>query len=294
MPAPRPIFFENQYIAKSYGWSPLRGIVVGNWKFIDAPRPELYDLANDPGELKNRFDASDAHSQKLSEELARVLVQQSPRQAAAATPELDELSLRKLRSLGYVAESAPRAERADDSRHAQAPDPKDMVRVYDQIHAAMAQVNQGQVAEGVQLLVAVIENQSSQPPAARAVRALAALVVEDRAARPQGIPCLQRMIERQNRRAVDYSVYESLGVVLIEEGRHAEAVLPLRRLVTLQPDHAAAHYLLGRAYREVGDNDRAAASFERAIQFADQLDDRPAWLDDAKLQLGELTTRRVR
>jgi len=295
MPAPRPIFFENQYIAKSYGWSPLRGIVVGNWKFIDAPRPELYDLANDPGELKNRFDANDAHSQKLSEQLARVLVQQSPRQAATAdSPELDELSLRKLRSLGYVAESAARAERAEDGRHAQAPDPKDMVRVYDQIHAAMAQVNQGQVAEGVQLLVAVIENQSIQPPAARAVRALAALVVEDRAARQHGIPCLQRMIERQNWRAVDCSVHESLGVVLIEEGRHAEAVRPLRRLVTLQPDHAAGHYVLGRAYREVGDNDRAAASFERAIQLADQLDDRPAWLDDAKVQMGELTTSLVR
>jgi cytochrome c-type biogenesis protein CcmH/NrfG len=62
----------------------------------------------------------------------------------------------------------------------------------------------------------------------------------------------------------------------------------------LQPDHAAGHYVLGRAYREVGDNDRAAASFERAIQLADQLDDRPAWLDDAKVQMGELTTSLVR
>ncbi|MEX0612265.1 MAG: sulfatase-like hydrolase/transferase [Pirellulales bacterium] len=286
---PRAIYFENEYVARSYGWSPLRGIIAGNWKLIEAPRPELYDLANDPRELDNRFDPNDPHLRKLSEELANVLARQSQFQAAsAAATELDELSLRKLRSLGYVAESTTRADDAEASRQNRAPDPKDMVGIYDQIHLAMAHVTEGQVAEGVALLAAIIDDPQHQPPSARAVRTLAALVVEDRAARPDGIPCLQRMIERQEWRTVDQSVYESLGVALIDEGRQAEAVRHLRRLVTLQPDHAAAHYLLGGAYREVGDNGLAAESFQRAIQFTDQRDERPKWLEDAKLQLDRI------
>ena len=35
----------------SYQWSDLRVLREGPWKYILAPRPELYDLANDPGEL---------------------------------------------------------------------------------------------------------------------------------------------------------------------------------------------------------------------------------------------------
>src|SRR5262249_21759532 len=31
-----------------YGWSELQAIVDGRWKYILAPRPELYDLARDP------------------------------------------------------------------------------------------------------------------------------------------------------------------------------------------------------------------------------------------------------
>jgi tetratricopeptide (TPR) repeat protein len=283
---PRFIFFENEYIARSYGWSPLRGIIAGNWKLIEAPRPELYDLAQDPRELDNRFDPNDSRSQSLREELAGVLARQAQMRAVAeSASKLDERSLRKLQSLGYIAESATRTEIAHDSHKKQAPDAKDMVGIYDQIHVAMAHVSAGRVAEGVELLVAAIDDSSHQPAAERAVRVLGALVVEERAARQQGIPCLERIIARQDAQSVDRSVFESLGVALMEEGRHTDAQAPLQRLIELEPDHAAAHYLLGCAYRKTGGADRAVASFQRAIQIASRLNDRPHWLDDAKEQL---------
>jgi hypothetical protein len=36
-----------------FGWSDLRAIREGRWKYIQAPRPELYDLKDDPGETRN-------------------------------------------------------------------------------------------------------------------------------------------------------------------------------------------------------------------------------------------------
>ena len=45
-----------------YGWSPYRAVIHDGWKYIDAPRPELYDLTRDPGERRNLIvtDAPDA------------------------------------------------------------------------------------------------------------------------------------------------------------------------------------------------------------------------------------------
>jgi len=43
-----------------FGWAPLRSVRAEGFKFIEAPRPELYDLSADPGELNNGYQPSDA------------------------------------------------------------------------------------------------------------------------------------------------------------------------------------------------------------------------------------------
>ena len=48
-----------------FGWAPLRSVRSDDAKFIEAPKPELYDLGADPHELKNQFSANDATVQKL-------------------------------------------------------------------------------------------------------------------------------------------------------------------------------------------------------------------------------------
>lgn len=40
-----------------YGCSSLLGLETGKWKYIQASRPELYDLSEDPGESKNLVEA---------------------------------------------------------------------------------------------------------------------------------------------------------------------------------------------------------------------------------------------
>ncbi len=49
---------ESVLPARAYGWSPLFGAVRGSLKYIDAPRPELYDLERDPAETSNLLDGS--------------------------------------------------------------------------------------------------------------------------------------------------------------------------------------------------------------------------------------------
>ena len=51
--AAEPAYIETFQPWSSYGWSPLKAIRHRGLKLIAAPRPELYDLAADPGETTN-------------------------------------------------------------------------------------------------------------------------------------------------------------------------------------------------------------------------------------------------
>ena len=52
-PAHRWVYHESLVADLEYGASELRGYQDKRWKYIRAPRPELYDLQKDPKELKN-------------------------------------------------------------------------------------------------------------------------------------------------------------------------------------------------------------------------------------------------
>jgi arylsulfatase A-like enzyme len=51
----RVVFGETDYPLR-FGWAPLRAVRSGGFKFIEAPRPEFYDVGKDPGELKNEYE----------------------------------------------------------------------------------------------------------------------------------------------------------------------------------------------------------------------------------------------
>ena len=46
-------YAETLYPKMNMNWSELRAIRTNRWKYIRAPRPELYDLTSDPGETSN-------------------------------------------------------------------------------------------------------------------------------------------------------------------------------------------------------------------------------------------------
>jgi arylsulfatase A-like enzyme len=69
--AARPAFGETDYPLR-FGWAPLRSVRSDGFKFIEAPRPELYDLPLDPSEMSNKYDAQDARVQKSRAMLAEV------------------------------------------------------------------------------------------------------------------------------------------------------------------------------------------------------------------------------
>src|SRR6185503_18273962 len=71
--ADEPAYAESLLPLLHYGWSDLRVLRDGRWKYIQAPRPELYDLERDPGENTNRAAAEPARAEALRAALGRRL-----------------------------------------------------------------------------------------------------------------------------------------------------------------------------------------------------------------------------
>src|ERR1022692_2930094 len=71
-PSHRALFGETDYPLR-WGWAPLRALRSDNTKWIEAPRPELYDLQADPKELKNLYAAGTVNSkaQSMQAEMAK-------------------------------------------------------------------------------------------------------------------------------------------------------------------------------------------------------------------------------
>ena len=46
-------YLETVFPRLNMGWAELRGIRTNRWKYIRAPRPELYDLIQDPSEAND-------------------------------------------------------------------------------------------------------------------------------------------------------------------------------------------------------------------------------------------------
>lgn len=126
-----PAFAESLTPRIHYGWSDLRSIRDGRWKFILAPKPELYDLAHDPGERRNVIEEEPARARALRRALEHHLGDENAVSARAVQPGDVPIDLvQKLGALGYVSGAAP-------DRASTEIDPKDRIEDYKTLNALL-------------------------------------------------------------------------------------------------------------------------------------------------------------
>jgi choline-sulfatase len=125
-----PVYSESVYARDQFRWAALRTLRIGWWKFVDAPRAELYDLEKDPRELSNVVRANSAEATTLRTELSRLLMRYTPSEKAPAR-DSSPGTRTALESLGYLAGSQ-RNKSASDG-----PDPKDRLPEYQLFEKAL-------------------------------------------------------------------------------------------------------------------------------------------------------------
>ena len=146
----RLIYFEALDAYLTRNWAPLTGIVSNGWKYIDLPDAELYDLTQDPGELRNR--AGDERDRAVA--LGRRLSEWTPLSPKPAREvPIDADAAARLRSLGYTASQArPPARKSFTS----ADDPKHLLDLDRRYERALTLTGERQYAEAAALLQSVV------------------------------------------------------------------------------------------------------------------------------------------
>jgi arylsulfatase A-like enzyme len=127
------VFAESVHARDAFGWAALRSFRVEEFKYIEAPKPELYDLRADPRELKNLYVKGSAKAADLRAQLAKLMARY-PAKGPVGAQEISPGTRALLDSLGYLA-PGPRGAVAGA-----AVDPKDRLAEFRLYEAAWLEI----------------------------------------------------------------------------------------------------------------------------------------------------------
>ena len=299
----RPAENASNLYAESYppflhfGWNFLRSLQRDGLKYIDTTRPELYDTRTDPKELNNLIGTRQAVAQEMGERLHRLVRRFAPAAGAPAAENApsDPALLESLKSLGYVAVSAGSVE---DASGKSLPDPKDRIRVYELVSAALADGQRGRHQESLHelqeaekadpnsatvrfLLARDYYQMKDFPRAAEHFQSTLSLNPKNSvAAYYLGLSRLAigdlEVAEGSFRRALEldsanFSAAFNLGVVYTRQHRSEAAVQAFQHAVEILPDYAEAHEALGELYLYLNRPYDAARELERAVAIVPKM-----------------------
>lgn len=312
-----PAYAETIAGKLTLGTSILRSIRIDNWKYIHAPQAELYDISQDPGELKNL--AADLPDETRSmQEALHSLIAESPRigdrEDHAAS--LDASELAHLESLGYVGgDQKNRIAVANelDILEPNGGDPKDFATEISTLSDAQHSLSHGEFQRAETMFRTLVEKFPnvvglrerlaraifSQDRYDEAIEIYAALTVDH----PNNVSVRYgygRLLDKVGRRAeaieqlattirLDPGHAEAchdLAMALREGGKVEEAIHYLKQAASTRPSYVQAHVDLAMLYLDLEKFDNAVTSFRKAVKISPENPRLQAYVAFALLKAG--------
>ena len=290
----RSLYSESFLPRLHFNWSELRGAETENYHFIDAPKPELYDLSVDPGETNNLYTQKKAVAEEMRAKLTALIQQYGTGQELARRTGLDPALMERLKSLGYAGFSGGSTPTITDRN---LPDPKDRVQVYELISDAIADSQHGDYAASTEKLNGALKTEPDSVPVhyllglnyyrthefAKSVEQLQrvlqlspdySLAVFQLGLAYARIGDLDRAISTLKHAleldSTNFSAAYNLGAAYLQKKMVPEAASAFRQSVTAYPDYALGHQALGEVLLYQGQVDGAIAELRRASELAPQ------------------------
>ena len=267
----REIYSESLYAQRHYGCSPLLCLRVGHYKYIEAPKRELYDLSRDPGESHNLYAANATLALSYRQRLLDLRARYSPRhpvQAQAVDPALVE----RLASLGYVATTTSRHFDSESG-----PDPKDRLDDYAETHHAITLAYAGQLRSSAALLQAVL----NRHPDLVDTRNILAMLQQKLDEQPQALANFQKVLQED---PLNLMAHYNAGLSYFQMNRLDEATKELQAAVAIASASVGgieqavpAEELLGRICLQKNDYQRAREQFTHLLNAAPHDFPGPVW-----------------
>jgi len=284
-------YSETLYPKMNMGWAELRSIRTGQWKYVRAPKPELYDLTRDPGETTNVIHQHPAETERFESLLKGIISSGGDGTTEKVETKLvDEQTVEELKSLGYLSGFAPRMYELTG----QGVDPKNRTHILKLLAEAENPTAKASDPRRLNLLHQALAEDPDNPSLyyqlggryEKAGRYKDAMNLY-RTALARGIQSgrlhsrIADLLLREGRKEEAISEYEkaaqfnpsdldsqaNLATAYLEKGRVADAERVFKWILTVDPDYAVAQNGLGLIAIERRDPAAARGYFERAVQL---------------------------
>ncbi|MEW6743120.1 MAG: sulfatase-like hydrolase/transferase [Planctomycetota bacterium] len=248
-----PVYFECLASQLEHGWAPLSGVAYRGYKFIRAPRAELYDLRSDPAETDNLLTREPGTATSLETMLDSIL-KRNPRPAGFSAPHyaLSDEERQKLQALGYAAEASGPAQ---ESRGIDPKDGIEWIKVRDE---AWRLYEQGMAAEALALFERVLR----EDPKSGAFQSYAGAFLISLNRPSEAIEHLRLALEYGMRAS---GVLFNLGLALEKTEKTTEAEAAYREALDLNPKHLLTILRLADLLARTGRPEEARPWYEKLL-----------------------------
>jgi arylsulfatase A-like enzyme/Tfp pilus assembly protein PilF len=253
-----PAYSESMTANLQFGWGALRSLRTTQYKYIDAPKAELYDLTQDPRELSNILPQFPEVGSRMKSELDKLVTETSAGAPVPQAANLDKETLERLSALGYV--GAPVSARKASGGTGALADPKDKLSIFLAVSRAGALILKDEYVEAAGELESAIRG---EPPIPQALLLLSTCYVQ-----------LGKKVEAKAN--LDIVLKEdpestqaliSLANILLEEKKNDDVVALCKRTLSVDERNTQAYSLLGDVY--MGDQKyvEALPYLEKAVEI---------------------------
>lgn len=284
--APQVFYSETEQPHYEFGWAPQQGLVSENWKYIQSPRPELYNLAKDLRENENLYFSTPSRAESMKNQLID-LYRSMKKNTAASTVTLNTEEQRKLESLGYAGgRQKTVSSRLNDellSTNTALRDVKEAIPLANKASYFRRQLIEGnfsdKILEGCRKLV------ESSPETVRFHDFLGYCLIRRHELKEAEL--VYRAILKDN--PEDSNSMDTLASIMVTEKRYDEAIPLLRQSIQLAPESSRAWKSMGFICLQKGRNDEAVKHFKEALRIEPESHGAYKYMADALVNKGEIT-----
>lgn len=252
-----PAYGESMAPNIQFGWSALHALRTARYKYIDAPKAELYDVGRDADEQVNLLAQFPEVARRMKGELDKLMAETS---VGAPTPQaanLDKDTMERLSALGYV--GAPVSARKAAGGSGPLADPKDKLPVFNAVTGAGEMILGEKYAEAAATLESALREEPAIP---QALLLLATCYVE--LGRAEEAKARLDILLKEDPESVQALI--SLANILLEEGKTEDVIALCKRTLSVDDKNTQAYTLIGEVYLEAKNYVEALPYLEKALE----------------------------
>ena len=246
-----------------FGWSPLYSLHTARYKYIDAPRAELYDIRQDPNEQTNIYPQSSDVARKMKAELDRLMTETGKDAPIPQSANLDKDTIERLSALGYIGAPVTRKKSSGDRSRPLA-DPKDKLKIFEAVTRAGGLIMTERYPAAVELLEPALRE---EPTITQALLLLATCDVH--LGRREEAKANLDMILKEDPENIPGLT--ALADILVGEGKNEDAIALCKRTLSIDEKNVEAYMLIGETYIGEDKHAQALPYLEKAVELQPKL-----------------------